>query len=154
VLFEVGGGVLLGCSDVGAESTLLAMDNDSTATGSFLSSVSEDTVHLDVLKALLENLARVVLANAANKSNITIEVCLSQDMVAGTSRVQGRTTGGDLFVFSSEYLIVNSNVRLSDEGGLSVLEAVLLVKDIFVILNGDVKQGVLDYNEGDLLSLH
>jgi hypothetical protein len=154
VLFEVGGGVLLGGTNVGAEGTLLAVDNDSTATGSFLGGMSEESLHLDISKALLEDLARVVVADATNESNVTIEVFLSQDMVAGTGRVEGGTTGGDFFVFSGEELVVDADVGLSDKGGLSVLETVLGVHDIVVILNGDVKEGVLNDDEGDLLSFH
>jgi hypothetical protein len=77
VLFEVRSGVLLGSTDVGAEGTLFAVDNDSTATSSLLGSMGEETLHLGILKGLLEELARVVVAEAANVSNITIEVCLS-----------------------------------------------------------------------------
>jgi hypothetical protein len=75
-------------------------------------------------------------------------------MVASTGRVEGGTTGGDLFVFSSEDLIVDANVGFSDEGGLSVLETVLLVQDVFVILDSDVEEGVLNDDEGDLLCFH
>ena len=57
VFLKVGGRVLLGGTDVGAESTFLSVNDDCTATSGLFSGVGEDTVHLDVLEALLKDLA-------------------------------------------------------------------------------------------------
>jgi len=144
----------LGCSDVSTESTLLSVDDDSTATSRCNITSGEDSVHLDFIDALREELARVVVTDATNESNITIEVNFLEDVVASTGRVEGSTTKGDLLIVSSEEFVVDAHVFLSDEGSLSVDEAELSVDDIVVVLDGDVEEGVLDDDECDFVGLH
>lgn len=152
IFVEVGGGVLGGGADVSAQSSLFTLDDDSATTSGDLISEGPFADHLDIRQSLLQSLTGGIFGDAAEEADLVLFASLSEDVIAGTSRVKSSSTTSELSIVTSEKLIMDGHSLLINEGGLTVFESVLGVDFVVGVLNSDVQKGVLNDHDRVILS--
>jgi hypothetical protein len=125
LLFQVLKLVVVGGSEVGAERTVVASDDDATATSRGLLVVEVLGLDTSLLADVLEGLAVLVLTNAANVQ----DGLGGQDVLGAAGGVLRSTTGDEDSIVVLDQVLVQAHVLLGvGEDSVVGLEAVLLEK--------------------------
>jgi hypothetical protein len=106
---------------VGAQRAVVARDDDTASAGGGLLVVAVDGLDTSLLVDVLERLAVLVLADAANVDGRL----LGEDVLCTTGRVLGSSTGNEHGVVVLDQVFVEAGMLLLGEDGIVSLELVL-----------------------------
>lgn len=142
--------VLGGGTDVCAESAFFSTDNDSAPASLLFLGEGPPAGHVHFREGLLQEVSSVVLGDAAEEANFLTRVVLAEDKVAAASAVEACATWSQFTTLLREKLVVQWQLLLSSKTGHAWLKLVLRVDGHVVILDGNVKQGVFNAQNGEL----
>lgn len=118
--------VVVGSTQVGAETAVVAGDDDTAASGGHLGVDAVLDAEADLLDGVAEGGGVLVVANTAEVD----DAVGGQDVLGTAGGVLGGTTGNQLGVVVAQQVLVDRNVLLLGQDGIVVLKAIFLEESL------------------------
>ena len=121
--------VAVGSGQVGAHATVMAIDDDTAATGRLLLIIAVFDGQAGFGRALLERLGVLVLADATNVDD-RVE---REDVLGTASGVLSSTTVNELSITADEVLVDALVLLLGEDSGVA-LQAILVEQSLITVI--------------------